>query len=736
MSVELLYTSAPKGLRQGSRGFCTVLSTVGTPVNLAARLESLSGYRHLFATESAEADSNPVAYSHVRFQLAGQPTSVVSRVAAYGADYSGRTNKLAHHVVVDVSEAPPAGPAWLMQQPGFMRTTWNGRCGTPATGPLIPQADQGAGICRSWLTHTGDAGWGGVVADAFAKPHRTEKPTWIIYAIDQRDRLLTLLNESIALLPRSQRWNATFSTYAASLPPDIDCRVRCVVDGTEEARFAAARGQVIQLVPRPYTGKATERVNQARGVSAAGTSHTPSVTAVPAARAVDHEEVPPHTPPLPKPATIAAAGMPELPSRHSGRWIVLALLSAALIAVMSSALTFFVLQSESDTPANLESSKRSPATINSADAKPTVVGVDSELTGPDGSVEIQVAGHADASSDVAAPESDAVTPQSQTLNLSQTPSVIPPAQMDDDQQQLSADQPVVGPQVDAGRAQDTASTPDTPEPQLTIDPTQAQLELSFESVLQGRPEVLITASDARIQAIGVKDALWASGDGSAEGKRVPMRVVARQSLRWLDTCPDPPAADVRIHQVDDDKHGEWEIEAAISASDHRLFLRVRPVAGSTRHRLAEFSRNIRTLVEDLNREVGKISVRETRKELILLRRTWKTRPGDNDLWSRINAVGGQLQQCLSSISEFQQTITNSSSTAQQQLDAYRQRLRPIERTYNALAESIEKGFDETFDVDTGRELHLFADQVAADVAAGPVLVMPVKFSVHVSEPGR
>ncbi len=100
MSVELLYTSAPQGLRQGSRGFCTVLSTVGTPINLATRLESLSAYRHLFATDSPEADSNPIAYSHFKFTLAGQPTSVISRVAAYGADYSGRTNKLAHHVVI------------------------------------------------------------------------------------------------------------------------------------------------------------------------------------------------------------------------------------------------------------------------------------------------------------------------------------------------------------------------------------------------------------------------------------------------------------------------------------------------------------------------------------------------------------------------------------------------------------------------------------------------------------
>ncbi len=61
MSVELLYTSAPQGLKQGSRGFSTVVCTNGLPVNLANRLESLSGYRHVFPPNSPQASSNPFA---------------------------------------------------------------------------------------------------------------------------------------------------------------------------------------------------------------------------------------------------------------------------------------------------------------------------------------------------------------------------------------------------------------------------------------------------------------------------------------------------------------------------------------------------------------------------------------------------------------------------------------------------------------------------------------------------
>ena len=43
MSQEILYTSAKQGLKPGSRGFCTVVSTEGMDANLAERLESRSG---------------------------------------------------------------------------------------------------------------------------------------------------------------------------------------------------------------------------------------------------------------------------------------------------------------------------------------------------------------------------------------------------------------------------------------------------------------------------------------------------------------------------------------------------------------------------------------------------------------------------------------------------------------------------------------------------------------------
>ena len=274
MSSELLYTSAPKGLRHGSRGFCVVLTTAGMPINLISRLEAISSYRRLFAPDSGQDDKNPVGFAHQRLNLAGSQKSVLSRVAAYGTDYSGRPNKLAHHILLETNELTPAGPAWLLSQP-LMRRDWFGQCETPSSGPAIPRGDQNARICSAWNGVYGDAGWGGVVAEAMLS--NETQPLWIVYPIEHRDVILELINESISLLSPEQRWRATFNTYAANIPPDVECKIRCVPTGTEEAKFAASSGRVVDLTRSQSITSASPMVSLARGIvreSAVANSHS------------------------------------------------------------------------------------------------------------------------------------------------------------------------------------------------------------------------------------------------------------------------------------------------------------------------------------------------------------------------------------------------------------------------------------------------------------------------------
>lgn len=294
MNAELLYTSAPQGLKQGSRGFCTVLSTQGMPINLASKLESLSGYRHVYPSGTPEDSQNPVAYSHLKFSVGGRSVSVLSRVAAYGLDYSQRTNKIAHHVVLD-DPMPPCGPAALLLAPGFMRDSWDGQCQT-VIAPAIPDINVQPNRCQQWESLTGDAGWGGRIAEAWLD--RKGKPIFVIFSIEQYGLLLGLMAESISLLPPSKRWQATFGTYITNLPPDVDCKVRCVIAGSDEARMASARGEVIDLSRPNSLGvfPPSEGVRAAREGIVIGTANKDTVSnslPIPVAGVPDSTTLPP-----------------------------------------------------------------------------------------------------------------------------------------------------------------------------------------------------------------------------------------------------------------------------------------------------------------------------------------------------------------------------------------------------------------------------------------------------------
>jgi hypothetical protein len=245
MTQELMYTSAPRGLKPGSRGFCTVVSTQGMAANLAERLEALSGYRHLYGGENGRTTIDQVVAQHVQISVGGRRVHVLSRVHDAGVDYSQRSNKFAHHVVLDLRELPVAGPAWLLSQPGFLESTWDGEPRVLPVGRPIPAGDASTSVCQVWAAASGDSGWGGVLAATAVGEGRKTATLIVRPGFDP----LPLVAESLALLPEHLRWSVSFCTYFTKLPPGVECSWRVVIDGTPEAAAAArgSQGLVINL---------------------------------------------------------------------------------------------------------------------------------------------------------------------------------------------------------------------------------------------------------------------------------------------------------------------------------------------------------------------------------------------------------------------------------------------------------------------------------------------------------
>ncbi|MBN2452006.1 MAG: hypothetical protein JXR77_16590 [Lentisphaeria bacterium] len=232
MALELIYTSADRGLRPGTRGFCTVAYTTGMPPQMIQLLEGLSAYNALFPVHHERAADNPVSISHYRPTMAGRNASILSRVGPAPAEHTQRSNKIAHHVVLRAGECPEAGPAWVAAQEGFFRERWDGPPQHIAAAKAVPEGSSEGTYAEHWEVLTGDAGWAGVLAWHFLS--RSASPAYLLF--EPGMGLLPLVAEALALIPPSRRWEVTFNTYFTCLPAGATCVWRCCVPDLELVR--------------------------------------------------------------------------------------------------------------------------------------------------------------------------------------------------------------------------------------------------------------------------------------------------------------------------------------------------------------------------------------------------------------------------------------------------------------------------------------------------------------------
>ena len=240
MAFELIYTSAPKGIKPNTSGFCVVACTQGLNPRIMLSLEALSAYKPLYAHYEANAWENPVSQAHYILEINNQKFHILSRVCFNGVDYTKRSNKLASHLVLNSQDMQFAqrGPASVLQQEHlFKDANWEIKSEYYQCEIQLPLlANESTVKCDTWQEILGDKGWAGFLAESYLK--KTNQIVYLLYSPTQQNKILNLVNEAISLLPVTEKWNITFNTYFTNLPAGVNCAWRCCPINTEAAILA------------------------------------------------------------------------------------------------------------------------------------------------------------------------------------------------------------------------------------------------------------------------------------------------------------------------------------------------------------------------------------------------------------------------------------------------------------------------------------------------------------------
>jgi hypothetical protein len=244
MIHELVYTSVPQGLRTGSSGFSVVAMTAGMHPMLVQHLEKISNFRHI----NSPGQFNPASHSFSKKSIQNKSYFILSRIVDAGLDYSGRSNHLAHHLIIESISNLNAGPAWYLSQAALFLQNWTGAPRILQPKELRGKPD-GPKPCSIWQRETGDAGWATESLDAIL----TGKSCTMI--VSPQTDCLSLIQESIALLPEWARWNITFSSNHTKSADASECQWRFVLRGTPEALVHSTPTNVVidltSKLPKP-----------------------------------------------------------------------------------------------------------------------------------------------------------------------------------------------------------------------------------------------------------------------------------------------------------------------------------------------------------------------------------------------------------------------------------------------------------------------------------------------------
>lgn len=213
MAWQLIYTSAERLLDAGRTGFGTVARHRQIPAGLVAVVERNSQFNRVPGL-----DDRRIIYSHRHLVLGSTRYHLLSRIRATEADYTGRTNHIAHHLIIERREMQALTAAGITPADILLsdKIAWFDRwqgvpCYFDEDGLDLTAIDKGCALPAQWWgALTGDSGLAALLYSAEAL-----RGCYVIWPDNPEDSLqfgpLCLFGESL-LLRHERAWEMTFTT--------------------------------------------------------------------------------------------------------------------------------------------------------------------------------------------------------------------------------------------------------------------------------------------------------------------------------------------------------------------------------------------------------------------------------------------------------------------------------------------------------------------------------------------
>ena len=198
---QLIHTSAPAGIDGRPAGYVCVGMSQNIPLGLERKLCESSSMEDYFL------DKKEPIRRLIILSVNKIPWVVLTNIKACGEDFTGRPNRIAHHLVAPLGSVELGDPVRIFSEFEFF-DSWN-RDPKILDSQEIKLSKQQPRVPTTWESLLGDPGIAGAVAK-LAFPGK--RPLWIK---SKDEDPIELVSEISSLLPGLAAWKLTFSLSAS-----------------------------------------------------------------------------------------------------------------------------------------------------------------------------------------------------------------------------------------------------------------------------------------------------------------------------------------------------------------------------------------------------------------------------------------------------------------------------------------------------------------------------------------